>query len=87
MATFRAKPTEVEAVRWDGENFAEVCEAFRPQTIAHDPSSHALLVPTALGRVRCMSGDWVVRDPSDRFTVQGDADFRETYEPVVLADA
>lgn len=84
MARFRHVPVEVEAVQWTGSNWGEIVDAFafRPGRLAHDPSSHSLLVYAPDGRMRCMAGDWVLCDQEGIFSVQRDEAFQVNYASI-----
>lgn len=96
MARYRTRPAEVNAVRFTGDNWEEMASFAREAAdlrgafdtgVAHDASSHSLLIKTSEGRLRCRAGDWVVQDRG-HLHPWDDASFTAAYEPVdVLQDA
>ena len=86
---YRSKPTEVEAVRWVGNNLEEVHEIATgkfiatPRPMGIQPDAHLLAgVDGAQGWVDVPVGYFVVRnpgDPSDIWPVDPDY-FRDKYE-------
>jgi hypothetical protein len=88
---YRHKPTEVEAVQWTGLNLEEV-QAFvtddegNSPDLAHDPSSHQLLLPTLHGAVVVAAGDWVLSQPDAGFWPCKPDIFEATYDEVPEAD-
>lgn len=84
MPTYRKRPVEITAVRWDGENWEEVLAAFPevPTDVAWDIDSHSLIVRTLEGRMRCAQGDWLIRGVKGEFYPCKDDIFQSTYEAV-----
>lgn len=73
---YRKKPVEIEAVRWTGENIAEVLafayadERWREgiesedvdgPAIGHVPPLRTLDIPTLEGTMTAQAGDWIIR--------------------------
>jgi hypothetical protein len=78
MATFNAKPDQVEAVQFtqamaDGE--AQV-----PEGIEHAAAQHVFRVRTVNGNVGIDPGEWVVTTLRGK-VVLSDREFRRLYEP------
>ncbi len=75
MARFRRRKVEIEAVRFDGQNFEAVRE-FCPPAVR----SGVMLAISDGGHGVALAGDWVVRD-GGRFLVLKPDVFAATYEP------
>lgn len=88
MTRYRKLPVEVEAVRWDGENWNEVVAQFPDINgeVVCDISSHSLIVHTQEGRSRCAQGDWLIRGAIGEFYPCDDEVFQRTYENVLQDD-
>jgi hypothetical protein len=59
MSKFRKRPIEIEAVQWNGSNFAELAN-FCGERIS-DPGSGKLYVHTLEGVMLADKGDWIIR--------------------------
>ena len=69
MAKFRKKPTEVEGVRWTGDNWKDIFHHIRKDgddwnntVIAHalsPPPESELTIEVVVER-----GDWIIREPN-----------------------
>lgn len=84
-ATYRPRPTKVEAIRWTGDNCAEVFAFLGRPHSAHDPGLWAEhgWIEGADGRFGVMEpGDWLVRHDERRYEVLTDDEFRAAFEPV-----
>ena len=90
MATYRSKPTEIEAVQWTGENADEVGR-IAPYKFATEVDRDGVVfgwlkagADGAQGHVPVPVGHWVVRKPgdvTDLWPVDPDY-FAAKYEPV-----
>jgi hypothetical protein len=76
------KPVEVDAIRFDGENYTEALRMLDEDswTVRADISSHCLLVNTLDGTQRCVAGDWLIRDAQGHCHAVPDDAFRQAYE-------
>lgn len=84
---YRQRPLEIDAIRWTGENVAEIAEFTRGnRSVAHDPSSHSLFVTNAQGQARCMAGDWVVLEDGVYYAYPAIL-FDKTYEAIDALEA
>ncbi len=66
MAVYRKKPVEVEAVRWLGNNEAEMGRFLGwPAQVDVDGGDFlaSLFIPTLEGTMEAQPGDWVVKEP------------------------
>lgn len=84
MRRFRARPTEVEAVRWTGDNFAEVAE-FAPVSLEHGQVYLSCGVDGVQGHVVVPVGHWLVRragEDKDYWPVEATY-FADKYEEVL----
>ena len=64
MKRFVSRPTEIEAVQWNGINTGEVV-AFPPVRFQADTLSLLAGVNGAQGYVSVPVGHWIVRNPGD----------------------
>ncbi len=78
---YRHRSTEVEAVRWTGDNFVEIDEFI---DVPHStyPSIGQLFLPTPGGVQRAVDGDWIVKDAAGWYYPVKPEDFEKTYEAV-----
>lgn len=94
MARYRAKPVEIEAVRWDGAQFLEL-PRWLAEALAkapHEPGCVFIINQLAfawsyVGSVPVRAGEFLVRDADGWFEVMEPAEFRRVYEPVADAPA
>lgn len=79
---YRKRPIEVEAVRWTGENIAEIADfTDGHRSVVYDHSSHSLFATTSEGQRRCASGDWLVKLDDGYYPFTDEA-FRADFEAV-----
>lgn len=86
---FRAKPNEVEAVQWTGDNLAEIWDAFTAGNIygpTVDWNPGTLIIDTLdgkpEGKIDAVPGDWIIRDAHGSvYPCKSDV-FEATYERV-----
>jgi hypothetical protein len=76
---FRKKPIVIEAVRWDGSNYDEVCE-FVGESLSHDAM---LIIPTLEGKMEAGCGDWIIKGINNEFYPCKNDIFIKTYEEVL----
>jgi hypothetical protein len=77
---YRKKPVVIEAVQYDGHNFAEI-SAWAGITIA-EKFTGGLLIDTLEGQMRADLGDWVIKGVQGEFYPCKPGIFEATYEPV-----
>ena len=90
MRRYRKKPIEVFAVRWTGENEAELrafagdlFETVDPEDRGDDPDQTAAVMDTLHNTwVRVYDGQWIVKGVKGEFYPVAADVFEETYEPV-----
>lgn len=87
---FRKKPVEVEAIKWDGTNWNEICN-FIPvphvakgdeETLKREPSRMPILIETLEGTMRAELGDWIIKGIQGEFYPCKPDIFEQTYELV-----
>lgn len=85
MAQYRKKPVVIEAIRWDGLNFAEVINF-----LGNDLASTAdemigdgeMYIATLEGRMHASHGDYIIRGVNgEHYACKPDI-FEKTYEAV-----
>jgi hypothetical protein len=90
IGTYRKKPVEIQAVRYDGTNWEEI-ERFvngaglLRRTKVSGPGrgmSDAIEIRTLEGTVAASVGDWVIRGAAGEFYPCEDSAFHATYEEV-----
>lgn len=82
--TFRKKPVEIQAIRWDGTNFVDMLR-FIEGDLAKQNSD--LYIPTLEGEMVARPGDWIIRGVADEFYPCKPDIFEATYEPVTRGEA
>ncbi|MED1850333.1 hypothetical protein P4V33_01575 [Brevibacillus borstelensis] len=86
MGKYRKKPVIVDAIRWDGSNYHEVCDFVeKPLAMEYSsfpPSERILVIETLEGTVRASAGDIIIRGVKGEFYPCKPDIFEETYEPV-----
>jgi len=83
-ARFRKKPVVIEAMRYDGTNFAAISQ-FVGVHVREVREMHAplvLAVATVEGVMRADVGDWIIRGVQGEFYPCKPNIFEATYEPV-----
>lgn len=60
MKEYRKKPVIVQAIRWTGENYAEVCDSIDPEAFEINPKD-GLVIRTLDGTVHASPGDYIIR--------------------------
>ena len=82
---YRKKPVVVEAVRWTGDNWAEI-KAFCPETEFPKwrvkGETYELYIHTLEGDHRVNTGDYIIRGVSGEYYPCKPDIFEKTYEPV-----
>lgn len=84
MPRFRRKPVELDAVRWRGNNFAQITEFLKDgeSSIIMRGEGTDLQIATLEGLMTARQGDWIVRGTAgELYPVKPDI-FKEIYEPI-----
>ena len=84
MPKFRKKPVEIEAVRWDGGNYAEVSDFMASSPVFGSDSQGACTVEieTLEGTMSASKGDWIIKGVEGEFYPCKPSVFAASYEPV-----
>jgi len=87
MAKYRKKPVVIEAVRWEGDNVAEVIIFSTPRPgdercVCVDEGPREVVIFTLEGEMRATLGDWIIRGVKGEFYPCKPDIFEATYEPV-----
>jgi hypothetical protein len=83
---YRKKPVVIEAVRWTGDNGAEI-EAFLGDTPAliptrkGNPLYYYISIKTLEGTMNAQIGDWIIKGVKGEFYPCKPDIFEATYEP------
>lgn len=85
MPLFRKKPVVIEAVKWDGKNWADVynfiqSSAGNMQKYALSPSN-VLTLETLEGTMTASIGDWIIKGVKGELYPCKPDIFAATYEP------
>lgn len=89
---YKKKPIVIEAVKWAGNNFDEICnfiQEFHGNKIAYEAAeSRAIrtgqfLIRTLEGVVTASNGDWIIRGVKGEFYPCKPDIFEATYEQVI----
>lgn len=86
MPSFRKKPVVIEAIQFEGENYAEVytwaelLDGNENQPL-HWSADDGLHVQTLEGDMRADAGDWIIRGVKGELYPCKPDIFAETYEP------
>jgi hypothetical protein len=101
MAFFRKKPVVIEAIRWEGDNLAQIIE-FTDGRPPETKSDHAgmkweeyvalvrnkgLIIFTLEGQHLASIGDWIIKGVKGEFYPCKPDIFAATYEPAEAAPA
>lgn len=80
---YRKKPVVIEAIRFDGTNYAE-CAAFMryPNPFHTNMSRGVIFIDTLEGTMEASSGDYIIRGVSGEYYPCKPDIFRQIYEPV-----
>jgi hypothetical protein len=82
MAKYRKKPIVIEAVRWTGENFADVSDLGDGIYGPYGQEKPHIEIKTLEGRMRADVGDWIICGVKGEVYPCKDDIFRATYEEV-----
>lgn len=78
---YRAKPVEMEAIRWTGDNFEEV-KAFADEGRAYMITLGGLRIETSEGHVSAPVGHYICKDAKGGVYPCDPEIFEAKYEPV-----
>jgi hypothetical protein len=78
---YRTKATTVDAVRFTGDNHAEV-EAFIDAPVEWESNPRRPIVPTPRGNVLCNVGEWVLRAGDGGLAVESPKNMSLFFEEV-----
>ena len=79
---FRKKPVEVEAVRFTGENLAEIAEFVGEMPPTGMLAASVYEIRTLEGNMFASPGDWIIRGVQGEFYPCKPDIFEQTYEAV-----
>lgn len=78
---FRKKPVIIEAIHWNGDNVAELCD-FTKDVDDVRYSDDVLIIPTLEGDMVASKGDWIIRGVKGEYYPCKPDIFEATYEAV-----
>ena len=88
-ASYQKKPVVIQAIRWLGHNWNEVCDfipvpekAVGDETSCDPTGRMSVIIHTLEGDVRAEIGDWIIKGVKGEFYPCKDDIFRMTYEEV-----
>lgn len=82
MPRFRKKPVVIDAIRFTGDNTAEIAELLQWDVVDNgDKYATELIIETLEGDMTAQVGDWVVRGVQGEGYPVKPAIFDLTYEP------
>jgi len=76
-----AKPIEVEAIQWLGNNEEEVYD-FCGGRAYYMPRTCYMVIRTPAGELRAILGNYIVRNIDNEYYVYNMQQFQDMYEPV-----
>ena len=79
---FRKKPVVIEAVQWDGNNYAELRDFIGDSLDEAWSTGGYCFINTPGGRMNAYVGDWIIRGVAGEFYPCKQDIFEATYEPV-----
>lgn len=88
MSKYRKRPVVIDALRWDGTNWNEVCDFLGVPENGHGDQENLgggrmpVVIHTLEGDMRAEVGDWIVRGVKGEFYPCKPGIFDATYEPV-----
>ena len=83
---YRRRPIVVEAIKWDGSNYREVCDFAGKKLFLEyagfPPSERTLVIQTLEGTMHACAGDYIIRGiKGELYPCKPDV-FKLTYEPL-----
>lgn len=85
MAKFRKKPVIIEAIKWNGENIAQV-HHFCEDAAIGPVSDNCIEIITLEGIMKANVGDWIIQGVNGEFYPCKPDIFEKTYEEVTNED-
>ena len=82
MMKFRKKPVVIEAVHFNGINFAEVFNGFLDRCAGAHSAEGRVFIPTLEGTMCADKGDWIIRGVKGEYYPCKPDIFDATYEAV-----
>ena len=77
---YRNRPVEIEAIRWEGDNYQPIKEWAHPSMVGWSRTTGDLLVKTPEGTKRAHDGDWIIKDVAGEVYPCKPNIFAATYE-------
>lgn len=78
MKQYRKKPVVIEAIQWDGKNWADVL-MFAPIT---DKKDDELFIETLEGKMHITKNDYIIKGVQGEFYPCKPDIFKQTYEEI-----
>jgi hypothetical protein len=79
---FRKKLPEVDAIRWDGKNIADIQQFIRPEYIRDFGNPSKVGIPTQGAILSADIGDWIVRYDNGLLDVISKHQFSGSWEMI-----
>ena len=79
------KPVVVNAIKYDGENFDEIAQAFNVASFKRDLGNY-LIISTLEGEMRANPGDYIIKGIKGEFYPCKPDIFQDSYEKISEAD-
>ena len=85
---WRKKPVEIEAMRYDGENWVEIAQWLRVHDVRiGQTGTRKASIPTLEGTMYASPGDWIIKGVQGEFYPCKPDIFEQTYERAALVAA
>lgn len=75
------KPVEVEAIKWTGKNYVDVCLFMNREALTSNDCSE-IIVYNVDGAWKAAINDYIIKDAEQNFYTCSEAIFLETYKEV-----
>jgi hypothetical protein len=86
MALYRKKPVIVEAIQYDGTNFAEIQEFCIKEIICHYGSRNlqpkCIIIPDSTKNITININDWIIKNMNGEFESCDSDTFERIYERI-----
>jgi hypothetical protein len=82
MKLYRKKPIVIEAVKWDGDNFRDVCNFTYYNSIGRTPDN-GIAIETLEGIMTARLGDYIIKGIRGEFYPCKPDIFEATYEEIL----
>jgi hypothetical protein len=83
---FRKKPVVIEAIKWIGTNWDDVCDFLDVPINGYGGEASMgkmpIIIKTLEGKVAAQLGDWIIKGVKGEFYPVKDEIFQLTYEPL-----